>query len=30
VSHEIRQTVSGPDEEAEELRYLIEVLSSPA
>ena len=28
VCHEIRQTVTGPEEEAGELRYLIEVLSS--
>ena len=28
VCHEIRQTVIGPEEEAAELRYLIEVLSS--
>jgi RNA polymerase sigma-70 factor (ECF subfamily) len=29
VCHEIRQTVTSPEEETEELRYLIEVLSSP-
>ena len=29
VCHEIRQTVTSPEEEAAELRYLIVVLSSP-